>query len=362
MKNLKITTFLKENENWRELLSKDPYNIKIKEDGDYILLKYDQIFSDFNNEIVRECRGIIFDKNYTPVCVPFFKFGNYGESYCDKIDWESAKVLEKIDGMLIKVWYHNNTWHISTNGTIDAFKAEINHTFDDNESYFQTYGELFMEAKKVCGLDFDKLNKNHTYMFELTSPFAKVVVQYEDTKIYHIGTRDNTTLEELDENIGIEKPQTYSFRSLEDCINTARLMPYNQEGYVVVDKNWHRVKVKSTKYIIVHRLKNNGEINKNSLMVLIRENETEEFLTYFTEYRPYVEEIKTKINKIFKEIESGIKILEQKQFANQKEFALEVTKMKYSSFYFAWRKNKNLKPYEWFWSFDNSRLIELYKL
>jgi len=83
---LKVIELIKNNPNWREILSESPYCITIKDDGDFILLKYSQIDSDFNNEIVRECRGLIIHKNFNPVCVPFYKFGNYGESYADNID------------------------------------------------------------------------------------------------------------------------------------------------------------------------------------------------------------------------------------------------------------------------------------
>ena len=39
---------------WRDVLSADPYNITIKEDGEFVLLKYSQIDSDFNLPIVHE--------------------------------------------------------------------------------------------------------------------------------------------------------------------------------------------------------------------------------------------------------------------------------------------------------------------
>ena len=83
---LKTIEFIKQNADWRELLSGAPYKISIKDDEGFTILKYSQIDSDFNNEIVRECRGLIIDKNLAPVCVPFFKFGNYGEPYADEID------------------------------------------------------------------------------------------------------------------------------------------------------------------------------------------------------------------------------------------------------------------------------------
>ena len=76
MRKLKLIEFIKENEDWREKLSGEPYFIKITAEGKYTIFKYNQLNSDFNNEIVRECRGLILDDEFNPVCVPFFKFGN----------------------------------------------------------------------------------------------------------------------------------------------------------------------------------------------------------------------------------------------------------------------------------------------
>ena len=149
---LSVEKFIWENENWRELLQDFPYYLSVVDDEKYFLLKYQQTKSDFNNDIVKECRGIIFNTTtLKPVCVPFFKFGNYGESYADEIDWNTAKVQEKIDGSLIKLWY-DNEWHISTNGTIDASNADIL-----NCVLYKNFKELFLSCANI---DVGKLNQN----------------------------------------------------------------------------------------------------------------------------------------------------------------------------------------------------------
>ena len=40
---LKIINFIREHDNWRELLADAPYNLKISEDDGYVLFKYNQI-------------------------------------------------------------------------------------------------------------------------------------------------------------------------------------------------------------------------------------------------------------------------------------------------------------------------------
>lgn len=83
---MKLLEFINEHDNWKELLQQSPYNLIVKEKDDYTLLKYNQLESDFSNEIVRECRGIILNKDNKIVCYPFHKFFNYGEQYADFID------------------------------------------------------------------------------------------------------------------------------------------------------------------------------------------------------------------------------------------------------------------------------------
>ena len=359
---LELIKFLENNSNWKEILSKPPYCLTIKEGDGFILLKYNQIDSNFNYELVRECRGIILDNNLKPVCIPFFKFGNYGESYCPDIDWKSARVQEKVDGSLIKVWFYDGRWRVSTNGTIDAYKSDIGQSiFSVMNIPYQTFGGLFDKAKENCGLDFDRLDKNKTYMFELVSPYNKVVVPYKNIEIYHIGTRDNITFKELDEDIGVKKPKQYDLHTLEDCIATANKMPYNEEGYVVVDKNWNRVKIKSPQYVAVHHLKNNGELNFASLVQLIRENEIEEFCTYFPEYKEIVIKLKNKIEEVIERLETNLEKLTKETFETKKDFALKVKDLPFSAFYFTWYGDKSTTPKEWFWGHDNNKIKEWLK-
>jgi len=81
------------------------------------------------------------------------------------------------------------------------------------------------------------LNKGFTYMFELTSPQNRVVVQYHETKLWHIGNRDNKTLLECKVDIGIPKPREFALGTLEECIESAKQLDHKEEGYVIVDRH-----------------------------------------------------------------------------------------------------------------------------
>ncbi|MCL2436638.1 MAG: hypothetical protein FWD00_01220 [Clostridiales bacterium] len=355
---LKVIQFIKENPDWRQRLSCNPYNLFINDDKDFTILKYSQRDSDFNNEIVRECRGIIIDKDCNPVCIPFFKFGNYGEPYADIIDWETAKVEEKIDGSLIKVWNYRGKWIISTNGTIFAEKAAIGAADEKKaNTTFNNFAELFENARINSKLDFDFLNPQYTYMFEIVSPYNRIVALYDSIDIYHIGTRDNTTLLEIEIDIGIKKPRTYLCNSLKDLIEMASTLRYCEEGYVVKDKNYKRIKVKSPAYVAVHHLISG--MNEKGLLELMRTNEANEFLTYFPEYKQNIDILSEKIDRLISHIEE---ILESKisgvNFETRKDFALIVTQTKYPAFFFNYYDGKEKNPLKWLWSMPNDKIIE----
>ncbi|MCK9416961.1 hypothetical protein M0Q97_09915 [Candidatus Dojkabacteria bacterium] len=331
---LQTQKILIENDNWKEILSSAPYNLKIVEKTlngvDYVLLKYNQIDSSFYEEVVKECRGIIFRKNdWKIVCFPFKKFFSYGGIYADTIDFDTAKVQEKVDGSIIKLWY-DNAWIISTNGLIDAEEATtpLGYSFKD----------LFIEGlmNNIDNLDdfYASLNKDYTYIFEMVNPLSKVVIAYNKPDVYHIGTRNNITLEELDVDINIHKPKNYFFNSLEDVILMAKNLPFSYEGYVVVDKNWNRIKIKSPSYLAVSRIKNNGALSAKKIMEIILKNEQSEVLAIFPEYTEYfnfVEEIFLKFkNKALLDIEE----IRNLKFESKKEFAIKATKTQISPFLF----------------------------
>lgn len=352
---LELIRFIKSNKNWEALIREKPYCIRIKRDNGYIMFLYSQIDSDFNNNIVRECRGIILDeKTLKLVCVPFFKFGNYGESYVSDIDWDSARVEEKIDGSLIKVWFDNNKWNVSTNGTINAQNANLG----DELTCYKNFYDLFMVAVQNQNLNFDSLNRDCTYMFELTSPYNKVVVAHSEITITHIGTRNNKTLEEVSIDIGIKKPKLYSLKTLNECLEMIKILPFNDEGYVVVDKNYNRIKIKSLAYVVAHRLKNNCSVTVSRLIDMIKINETEEFTTYYPEYKKEIEKIKNDINTKKSEVENKIKEIKSKNFLTQKEFALYIKDFKFKSFLFKWQNNKDLSFEKWLLKNSSDKIKE----
>jgi hypothetical protein len=299
MFNTELGIFCSAHDNWEELLAAEPYYLKIKEDGPYVIFNYDQIRSDFNRTIVREARGIIFRKGEweNPVCWGFNKFGNYGEGWVEDIDWSTAFVSEKVDGSLMKVWW-DGEWKISTNGTIDAFKADLGDVRMPNfgEYFIDTLLDYYNNSTEF----YNTLDEDKTYMFELVGPYNRVVVPYEQSDLYFLGARNKYTGEEFNcspliagaLNMGLFKlPKQYPLRSINDCVNAASTFNWDEEGFVACDAQFNRVKIKSPAYVMAHFARNNNVINRKHLINVILTNEVEEFLCYAADYKEELEKV-----------------------------------------------------------------------
>ena len=328
---LHIQKFITEHSDWEALLQEKPYCITISRDVKFghnlIMFKYSQIDSNFNEALVRECRGLILDEDtLEPICVPFFKFGNYGESYCPEIDWKSCWVGEKLDGSLIKMSRIGDDILWSTNGTIDAFKAPL---ADQIGCVAKSFGELayfavldnYCKARNLSVSDcidsgcVDSWLKSivkpgFTYMFELTSPFNKVVVQWRETRLNFLGVRNNETLQETyfsDHELRciFNTPKVFPLRSIDDCVKAANELDCNNEGFVVCDKNFNRVKIKSPTYVALHHMKNNNVLSYERGIEIVRGNELEEVVTYFPEFKEHLEQIKEKYDFLVSRLEAS---------------------------------------------------------
>lgn len=298
---LKIVNFIKTHSNWEELLTSSPYNLTIKRDGKLILFKYNQINSDFNEEICCEARGLILEEGtWKVVRMAFKKFFNLGEGFAAHIDWDTAIATEKIDGSIISVFFYDGKWRIATNSTIDAFKAELNGV-----GPYKTFGELFESVLPLSRFsEFSNILAHQCYTFELVSPYNKVVIDYPETKVYLLSIRNMNTLVEhpLDEveefaaRFGFTVPERYDLNNEADYRKVVEQMPEGHEGIVVRDENGERVKIKTLLYFEMHRAKNNGVITLEHIVDLICANDHYEFLSYFPKYQSVFDDVKRQID------------------------------------------------------------------
>lgn len=204
-----------------------------------------------------------------------------------------------VHNSLMKCYFWDGEWRLATNGTINACLAQI-----DGCTEFQTYGDLWdsiwpnwREVMNMYGCP------NFTYMFEMVSPYNKVVIPYQNSEIYFLGWRNCKTGEELPPEFSMisqyrPMPNHYPLNSLGEVIAAANNLPWDREGYVVCDGEFNRVKIKSPAYVAAHYTVANGIITKKKLLKVILANEEEEFLVYCPEYKKTIDEIKEDMREV----------------------------------------------------------------
>lgn len=340
---VKVLKIINQNNNWRDILSAEPYNLTIKEKNNFVLLKYDQLNSDMSNEIVQECRGIILrniNNKYEIASMRFTKFFNYGQEQAAKLEFP-CEASQKIDGSLIGVWYDEMTgWHVSTSGNIDAEDAPI------NISNINNYRELFNIA--WGDLDLNILDKKNTYMFELVSPYTRIIVPYNETKLYLLAIRNNETLKEISRSelpiiakqlFGdkIEVPKSFLCNNIEEVQNAVNKLTEDNEhyeGFVLCDKYFNRVKMKSSTYMDLFFIKGEGIFSDKKILQLILDEQDDDILGHFPEYTDDFNRIRHGLCLFIAHLKKDLHDISKYQNLDRKGYAQKVQEYKYKDILF----------------------------
>jgi len=252
---------------------------------------------------LEQSRGTIFEKRTGRcICLPFLKFWNASEKIQQTIDWTTAVASEKIDGCFLKLFFYDGSWRLASNRTLAVHKVGGNKYACTGRSNWALFNEA---AQSSGGLDYGRLNPEHVYMLERVHPDFTVVIPAKAPRLYHLGTRDMRTLEELnDVDIGLPRPQQWDCtRTLSMCQKLLDQLPGQREGLVIRDAGFRRMKLKRKDYVLLHLCVNGSSpdyswvaraamnaalamsVDRLCLNAWLR-NEGAEFVAYFPEHRP----------------------------------------------------------------------------
>jgi|AntRauMFilla1563_2_1112583.scaffolds.fasta_scaffold00207_20 T4 RnlA family RNA ligase len=350
------------------------FKLICKDDGERILLKYNQIESNMGIPEVQECRGLILEKKTLRVlCLPFFKFFNSAEGYAAKIDWSTAHILEKLDGSLITLYSYNNKWFAATSGMIQG-EGEVNNKLGS------TFHSLFMDIMETkYNFDLNTLNKDYNFVFELTTPYNIVVKPHAISSITLLTVRNVKTLQEISYDeliqlghlIGLPVVKSYDLNVTDSgaLIRTLEGMPWTDEGYVVVDGYHNRIKIKNPAYLAVHHLK--SKTGEHNILGVVKTNEIDEFGATFPERLEEIKKLKANYDKLISDLNSTweeIKTSLPKNITKQeqKKFAMKVFEIskkmgvaEFSGLFFSLKDKKVESVSEFMFNYDNKKLYKI---
>lgn len=330
----------------------EKYNLKSKDYGHKFNLKYDQLNTK-KTPSTNECRGIVISKSLDILSMPFVRFSNYDENSRKLIDWNTATYWEKTDGTMIQYYYDPiiDKWCVGTTGTaeaIDNVSCRDKITQEVNQYDFNIT-ELFYSTCKKLNIDISEyvLQKGCTYIFELATEYNKVINKYSSDKVVLLGIRELNTytefgqlfIDNIAKLINCDRPKQYLFDSEKEMLDSLKNVKYgdeNFEGYVIVDEDFNRVKVKSNTYIIYSQF--NGDIeSKWRLVDVVLSNEIDEVSASFPNLREPMRKMKEKFDYIIKPVKEKFDYLKVNfDSLERKDFFIEGNK--------AVNFDKNKKP------------------
>lgn len=347
---LEIVKYITAHADWETSLAEAPYSLRIKREGNLIMFNYTQAISQ-PSEIVNEARGLILEEGtWRVVRYGFYRFYNAHESGAAQVDMSTASAFEKIDGSLVMFYYYNG-WHMSTRSTFDAFSASVGESK-------KTFEDLINRAMNRQGITFDELDTNLTYVFELVSPESQVVIHYDDTLLYFLMARDNTTLAEVSVDKDWLRPQVYQFTTMADVERYVSSFEGKEfEGVVLMDANHNRVKVKNLNWLRMHKLHNNGRVTTESILEMILSGEALEYLAYFPEHTDRFVEVERRYNQLL----VYARILDAENYAEKfpvrKWFAIDVANTLHKQYRTLAFKAYEGKAAEWIQTLSAAQII-----
>lgn len=383
----------------RELEEEHGVNSRPNSAMDKFSLNYDMITVKNGDALAEQCRGLVIrvDPELTKKMLrdvekqedvpkarwrdrvigdievlawPMNRFYNYGDSFGATIDWSDVglRVYEKLDGTMVVVYWDPlyRKWFAATRSVPEA---DLPIRKDSIELGDMTYSGLFFKAlfetrqalsSELITWNVDSidkivhLNKEMTYVFELTSPYNRVVVKYDEPRVTLLAIRHTQTGKEVAiENARIQhvqRPKTWPLRSasaLDAFVNAAD--PAQLEGAVVCDSHFNRLKVKNKSWVLSSRAKDLVTTSRRSAIESI-------VLGTIDDVYPLIEkEIAEQLQKMANDLRLYISkidknFIEWKLFANgsRKEFAIKVTESgDWGAPYFNMWENRAKSASEW---------------
>jgi RNA ligase len=217
---------------------------------------------DENTALLRECRGLIFDKQGRLMSRSFHKFFNVNEleeTALLKIPFDVKHVfLDKIDGSFVRPIKIDKyvRWATKMGITNVSMLAE------------QIVTPHIIEFAKYC------IANHLTPIFEFISPRNRIVIDYKKEDMILLAVRMNETGEYLN----FEALELYADHYGLNLVNMSEYIDVNDissmtgiEGFVVRFDNGHMVKIKTEEYVMIHKAKDSIGLEKNVVSSIINE-------------------------------------------------------------------------------------------
>lgn len=224
----------------------------------------------FDSDRVKQSRGVVFSGDTLVMkAFPYTEEIRQTdiEDFQSKLNLSECRFYYSYEGMLIRMFYFNDRWFISTHRKLDAFRSKWSSKVSFGEIFVQClqmeyeHNEPFMNALMNQPDDLSVLERfqktldtTKQYMFLLLNNEENRIVCVPDLYgpgMYHVGTFDSKTLLPVDADINISKPREIVNKpaSLEEVYTHAQALDYTRyQGIIIFTPDNKQYKVLNAEY------------------------------------------------------------------------------------------------------------------
>jgi hypothetical protein len=170
------------------------------------------------------------------------------------------------------------------------------------------------------------------------------------------------------DKLGTPIPNIVRFDTKDELIALAAKLATLEEGFVAIyvsgyDEDgisFKRVKVKNPAYVAIHHLKDRSGRSLRSLVSLVMDRQTDEFIGYFPEFKVYTDKVQVAYDAYIIKVELDVDALKdmltlERTTENKKAFAEKALKCTNSAYMFKLYEGRIKTLQEFFAQFEKSK-------
>lgn len=219
-----------------------------------------------DSQLARECRGVVYNGEELvmrafPYTVEYSHHNTSAiEEHIQPI-FSECQFYDSYEGALIRMFYYQNKWFISTHRKLNAYKSKwvstetfgesfvnaLDAEIDSNTSLQSSLGDGFNNLEKFQ----NSLDKDKQYMFLVLHNEENRIVCLSPPRptLFHVGTFVNGELS-MTENINVTTPQKHNFLSMDDLVDFVNNVDIrHQQGVIVFAPGNKQFKVVNDRYM-----------------------------------------------------------------------------------------------------------------
>lgn len=200
---------------------------------------------------------------------------------------EQVRILEAYEGTLLRVYFHDNRWYISTCRKLDAFKSK----WGSNKSFGEIFEDILeTPLEQFCKNVLDE-TKVYCYVIRTYNKNRIVCNGYEKPELFLVGTYDNGDFD----NFNFEKCNVPSVQEINtmDALRAhmEKIDPSKLQGVILMNEKGECVKVMKHEYVEAFKLRGNQPNIILRYIELQQEGDGKKVETFFNMYQDHKEAI-----------------------------------------------------------------------